>query len=561
MKRFKKFLAILLVASMIFTINSVSILADGHVNESESYESVDDKQEETLDKYNNDSEKDELKEEEQETAKKLGSGDEQETEESTEKTNGIDLQKKNKDSDDLYGYIGYPQIYIFHYYISKEQVEYSFVSGDQYTDANSLEYVSKQIEEIGLPPQMTLKGFHKVSEEDFDNSVYYDVIDYHKTNYSPDGTVDFENLASIQWSKEHDMILYAVYDFYSFNILYLDEQFQVKTQQFDIGQSSELENFLNNCGTDKFLKLETDEGINGYTGEAENQDYLSSSNILTSYEEWEADSKQNVYWGAYYNFTKTVESVEIITEQNKKEYTQGQSFDGTGMIIHVNYDNGEEENISYNTDFSFEPSVLNTIGDEIEVKVIYEGVTSSNSVMVKVKEKSVPNNKSTAPRNIGGTSRSSGSDSSSVSAYQLKIPTYELFINSQLIQQLTYDNINDSSMYKAQDIHRNVGYGRWFQIGKTPSWYFLAYDYNQGVTTQPLGFLANGWYKVDWDGIEKWYHFDSNGVMQIGWYQDGTKTYFLENDLLDNWYGNAVTGIKTIEGKVYNFDSTGALIN
>ena len=72
--------------------------------------------------------------------------------------------------------------------------------------------------------------------------------------------------------------------------------------------------------------------------------------------------------------------------------------------------------------------------------------------------------------------------------------------------------------------------------------------------------MKDGWFNLGWDGQDKWYRFDSNGVMQLGWYEENGKIYFLQNDLNDNWYGKAVTGTHVIDGKTYTFDATGALI-
>ena len=49
------------------------------------------------------------------------------------------------------------------------------------------------------------------------------------------------------------------------------------------------------------------------------------------------------------------------------------------------------------------------------------------------------------------------------------------------------------------------------------------------------------------------------GVMSLGWCQENSKIYYLQNNLTDNWYGNVVTGIQTIDGQVYRFDNEGLL--
>ena len=125
------------------------------------------------------------------------------------------------------------------------------------------------------------------------------------------------------------------------------------------------------------------------------------------------------------------------------------------------------------------------------------------------------------------------------------------------LQLMSYPENTYMQKTNAKDIYGNTGYGRWLRIPNTTIWYFYAGDFN-GVGN--AGFLKDGWFNLGWDGVDRWYHFDSNGVMQLGWYEENGKIYFLQNDLNDNWYGKAVTGTHVIDGVTYTFDSTGALI-
>ena len=142
------------------------------------------------------------------------------------------------------------------------------------------------------------------------------------------------------------------------------------------------------------------------------------------------------------------------------------------------------------------------------------------------------------------------------------IPQTSLLNNNGLYVQLKsmQENAN-TSFNNAKDAFGNTGYGQWLRVPNSTTWYFYAGDLNQVNGQQTQGFLSNGWFNLGWDGQDRWYHFDTSGVMQLGWYQEAGKTYFLQNDLNDNWYGKAVTGTQNIGGRVYNFDSTGALIN
>ena len=93
-------------------------------------------------------------------------------------------------------------------------------------------------------------------------------------------------------------------------------------------------------------------------------------------------------------------------------------------------------------------------------------------------------------------------------------------------------------------------------------WYYL----------ESSGLMATGWKYVR----GRWYYLDNkNGDMKTGWYKDGSTWYYLDPTNGDmktgwikvggNWYylnssGAMVTGSQTIDGKVYNFASSGEWI-
>ena len=93
-------------------------------------------------------------------------------------------------------------------------------------------------------------------------------------------------------------------------------------------------------------------------------------------------------------------------------------------------------------------------------------------------------------------------------------------------------------------------------------WYYL----------ETSGSMSTGWKYVR----GKWYYLDkTNGDMKTGWYKDGSTWYYLDPTNGDmktgwikvggNWYylnssGAMVTGSQTIDGKVYNFASSGEWI-
>jgi len=84
--------------------------------------------------------------------------------------------------------------------------------------------------------------------------------------------------------------------------------------------------------------------------------------------------------------------------------------------------------------------------------------------------------------------------------------------------------------------------------------------------SQPAGWIQDGtgwWYRHEdgsytanaWEPIGgKWYWFNGAGYMvEKDWYQDQGKWYYLGTD------GGMVTGLQVIDGKVYYFDSSGAM--
>ena len=93
-------------------------------------------------------------------------------------------------------------------------------------------------------------------------------------------------------------------------------------------------------------------------------------------------------------------------------------------------------------------------------------------------------------------------------------------------------------------------------------WYYL----------ETSGSMSTGWKYVR----GRWYYFDkTNGDMKTGWYKNGSTWYYLDptnGDMKtgwikvgENWYylnssGAMVTGSQTIDGKVYNFASSGEWI-
>ncbi len=58
-----------------------------------------------------------------------------------------------------------------------------------------------------------------------------------------------------------------------------------------------------------------------------------------------------------------------------------------------------------------------------------------------------------------------------------------------------------------------------------------------------------GWKKID----NKWIYLQSGGRLKLGWFKEGQVWYYLQGD------GTMVTGIKSIDGKIYSFNDSGIM--
>lgn len=140
------------------------------------------------------------------------------------------------------------------------------------------------------------------------------------------------------------------------------------------------------------------------------------------------------------------------------------------------------------------------------------------------------------------------------------IPQSSLLVNNELAFNLMIIPENQNrGISNATDIYGNAGFGQWLKVPNTATWYFMSGDMNAHGTKGSVGFLANGWFNLGWAGQNKWYRFDANGAMTLGWYEENGKIYYLQNDLTDNSYGYAVTGIQIIDGVEHRFDNEGVL--
>lgn len=102
--------------------------------------------------------------------------------------------------------------------------------------------------------------------------------------------------------------------------------------------------------------------------------------------------------------TKTLDSIAIKTQPSDKEYTIGEAFDPTGLVITATYSEGEPEDITYSTtnasDFSFSPATFTTAGTNQTVTVTYKGKTATiDGITVNKKTPAASDFTFTAPAN------------------------------------------------------------------------------------------------------------------------------------------------------------------
>ena len=254
----------------------------------------------------------------------------------------------------------------------------------------------------------------------------------------------------------------------------------------------------------------------------------------------------------------------------KTRYDLYESFNPSGLVLTVTYYNGVVEDITYEgnaSKFRFSPSLGSSlITDNTEMTITY--INRSVKLLLRVIK----------PDNGGGSGGSSASSGpmgdltnnpqfNNLINQQAQLNTVnniaqeKLLVNNELLVtlQASAENANRPRI-NAKDDQGKTGFGQWQRVPGTSTWYFLSGDFNANGTKGTVGFLSNGWYNLGWDGLDKWYHFGADGVMQKGWFQENNKIYYLQEDLNDNWYGKAVTGQQIINGQTFTFDDNGVFL-
>ena len=83
------------------------------------------------------------------------------------------------------------------------------------------------------------------------------------------------------------------------------------------------------------------------------------------------------------------------------------------------------------------------------------------------------------------------------------------------------------------------------------SWYQDAAGWHYRENGTPV---AGAWRFLPFNGLNYWYYFTENGIMQTGWLTWKGNQYYLY-PISDGWMGRMLTGWQFIDGKWYNFET------
>lgn len=121
----------------------------------------------------------------------------------------------------------------------------------------------------------------------------------------------------------------------------------------------------------------TEEAVTDYTTDPANGAALKTigeNTVTVTYQNKTAEFKINV--------NKKLVGIELNTSNVKKDFTEGDAFEATGLVVTANYNDGSNEVV---TDYVTDPTrgtILNNVGT-VTVKVTYQGFTKNYEIKVK----------------------------------------------------------------------------------------------------------------------------------------------------------------------------------
>lgn len=273
------------------------------------------------------------------------------------------------------------------------------------------------------------------------------------------------------------------------------------------------------------------------------------------------DWNSDVEYEAVY---QALDHIEVKASPSTMDYRIGDTFNPAGMKITLYYGSVPSTLYfnDYASDFSLEPTVVDSTG---KITIKFRGKETSLHVNIITTPAPTPAPAPAAtttptytPVRSGGGHSSRGGTLTSTGTIgkdgQVVQSNVTLLTDTTLMSKLN-SHIPRTTTQKKATVKNNTVMGYWVQDPTTQKWYFTAMN-NSTVT----GFLANEWATINQSGKDRQYHFDKDGSMSVGWYQENGKTYYLSGDPSYVGYGEKLTGLQNINSQYYRFNENGELI-
>ena len=228
---------------------------------------------------------------------------------------------------------------------------------------------------------------------------------------------------------------------------------------------------------------------------------------------------------------RVLESISVNIPPTKVVYNKGEALDPTGLMITANYSLAPlTEDVSYvgnEARFVFTP----TLGTGItsgDITLVYNGKSTTFKVTVNVPNPYIPPSGGViAP---SGTTGGGGSGFSLANDIKLDV--------DQVVVKLYNPPISGQNFVVSKSYKMNEQYV-WRKNANT--WSLV--DYLTGK-------YYTGWALVEYNGSFDWYHFDLNGLMNTGFYNENGAIYCFEY-IDKSLEGRMLTGEQNINGSKY----------